>query len=103
MAVILHPSYRTMYGEKLWSKDICDKAIWHIKQFWERYRREAPLTPSYDLQLLQQDPLSTQSSLNSYDRLEAELQGKYVRPGSQDELDNYLTEVSYGLKVEDPI
>jgi hypothetical protein len=92
-----------MYGEKLWLKDTCDKAIWHTKQFWERYRREAPLTSSYDSLLIQKDSSTTQRSLNSFDRLEAELQGKYVRPGSQDELDSYLAEVSYGLKIEDPI
>ncbi len=103
MAIILHPSYRTMYGERLWSKDACDKSIWHTKKFWERYRRETPLCSSYDSQLIQEDSSTIQRSLNSFDRLEAELQGKYVRPGSQDELDNYLAEVSYGLKIENPI
>jgi hAT family C-terminal dimerisation region len=92
-----------MYSKRLWSKDACDKAIWHTKKFWKQYQYEVPLSSLYNSQLIQKDSSTTQRSLDSFDHLEAELQGKYVRPGSQDELDNYLAKVSYSLKIEDPI
>jgi hypothetical protein len=102
-AVILHPSCRTRYCEAIWSKETYDKALWQAKQFWEKYRREAPPIVSYDERLSQRDRLDESKDLDAFDCLEAQLQEQYLRPQSQDELDNYLAEVSYGLKVGDPI
>ena len=103
ITVILHPSCRTRYYEAIWPKETYEKALWHAKQFWEKYRRETPLIPSYDKNPLQQNREDQPKDLDTFDYLEAQIQEQYLRPQSQDEFDNYLAEVSYGLKVKDPI
>jgi hypothetical protein len=91
------------YCEAIWLKEMYEKALWQAKRFWEKYRREAPPISSYNESLSQQNPLDEPKDLDAFDRLEAQIQEQYLRPQSQDEFDNYLAEVSYGLKIEDPI
>ena len=75
-----------------------------MRQLWEKHRREArPLLPyneSLSNQITQKEPLK---ELDTFDLLEARMEEQYLRPQSQDEFDNYLSEVSYGLKIQDPI
>ena len=70
-----------------------------MKTFWEKWRCENQQTLSYETpeDLPFRRPTRRH---NAFDRLEAELQQQYLRPGSQDELDNYLSEVSYGAPIE---
>ena len=91
------------YCEAIWPKEMYKKVLWQAKQFWEKYKCETPFIPSYDKNLLQQNPLDEPKDLDTFNCLEAQIQEQYLWPQSQDEFDNYLAEISYGLKIEDPI
>jgi hypothetical protein len=79
----------------------CLKSNLASQQLWERYQREAPLVlASYEA-----SPLAPprKEPLDEFDRLADEIEGELNYPKSQDEFENYNSEPSYGLKMEDPI
>ncbi len=101
IAVFLHPAYRADYGSRIWPDEAYKRAEWQLKHTWEKYRRENPSPVPYET--LQDHTIPPQP--DSFDFLRAEIQKEFTRPGSQDELENYLSEQSYGqskLKI-DPI
>ena len=78
---------------------------WQTRKLWEKFRFSATIQPSYEV-LTSQKSKSTPKEpveLDPFDKARVELEGKVRRPKSQDEFDNYLTEVHHDLDIKDPL
>ena len=64
------------------------------------WRRQASPIRSYDNIPSRATPKPPES-LDTFNRFRAQIQECYQQPQSQDEFDNYLVEVLYGLEIED--
>jgi len=86
-ALVLHPMRRTAYIKANWKDKWAKVALRKVKELWEVYREQAPtsLSPLHS-RLPQQLP----KELDEFDRIAQNL-GKYTRPASQDENQDYAS------------
>lgn len=97
-ALILNPNRRTKYIQTFWKKDWQKSIFPKVRQLWETYlESERPLAclqeVSYGTSSLEES-----KELDEYDRIVNELNEKVTRPVSQDEYEDYCSEVPYDIK-----
>ena len=82
-----------MYIRANWRKEWQDPAIQKVKSLWEKYRENAPFTittPLYERE--------NRQDLSKFDRAAQDL-GKFRRPASQDEFEDYNSELPYEIST----
>ena len=82
-ALILHPTRRTKYIRYNWKKEWQKPILKKVKELWEVYREKTPspiIISSYERKPSQ--------DLDDFDRIAEDL-GKFARPASQDEYEDY--------------
>ena len=92
-ALILHPARRTKYIQANWKKSWQKAALQKVKNLWEEYREKTPIlttTSSYEKNIPQ--------DLDDFDRIAQDL-GKFARPASQDEYEDYNTEIPHEIST----
>ncbi len=98
-ALIFHLNHRIKYIKTFWKKEWQKIILPRVQRLWETYREsEKPIT---SFQTVSYDKLSQDEykELDEYDRIVNELNKKVTRPASQDEYDDYCSEVPYEIKV----
>ena len=94
MALILHPNRRTKYIEANWKAKWVKPILKKVKELWESYREKAPVySTSYELQ---KESESQNKELDVFDQIAQDL-GKYTRPASQDEFEDYCSKEPYDI------
>jgi hypothetical protein len=76
-----------------WRKSWQKPALQRVKKLWEDYREKAPfhmVIPSYEKNASQ--------DLDDFDRIAQDL-GKFARPASQDEFEDYNAESPYEIRT----
>jgi len=92
-ALILNPKRRTNYIKRCWPERWQNKALSSVKNLWEKYREEHPVSMSYERQPEPEAPLDL------FDSIERDINNKYTRPSSQDEYEDYCSGEPYDPKV----
>jgi hypothetical protein len=95
-AFILHPSRRTQYIAANWPAKSAKSNLKKVEQLWESYREKAlvsSLSTPYDK--VQREP-QEEKELDAFDRIAQDL-GKYIRPGSEDEYQDYINQAPYDI------
>jgi hypothetical protein len=83
-ALILHPNRRTRYIRANWKTKWQKPVLKKVRDLWISYREKvSPLISS-----LYEDKSSQDQDLDAFDRIAQNL-GKYTRPASQDEYEDY--------------
>ena len=91
-ALILHPNRRTKYIKANWKKQWVKPTLKKVKDLQETYQERAPtplVSQSYDKAPEEQE-------LDVFDQIAQKL-GKYARPASQDEYEDYIYEELYDI------
>lgn len=91
-ALILHPARRIKYIQANWRKSWKKPALLKVKKLWEEYQQIAP-----NYTVVQSDERNTQD-VNDFDRIAQDL-GKFARPASQDEYEDYDSESPYETRT----
>lgn len=91
-ALILHPARRIKYIQANWRKSWQKPALLKVKKLWEEYRQNAP-----NYMVVQSYERNTQD-LDDFDRIAQDL-GKFARPASQDEYEDYNSESPYEIRT----
>ncbi|MCJ1360767.1 MAG: hypothetical protein MMC33_010776, partial [Icmadophila ericetorum] len=92
-ALILHPARRTKYVQANWKKKWQRVACQKVEKLWEEYREKNSLptiTPAYEK--------TASQNLDDVDRIAQDL-GKFARPVSQNEYEDYNTESPYEIRT----
>jgi len=93
VALILHPNRRTKYITANWKKTWQEPAFKRVKDLWVIYRDKYEYLDSYDQSSI--DHEETQD-LDEFDLVARDL-GRYTRPQSQDEYDDYVAGDPYDI------
>jgi hypothetical protein len=95
-ALILHPGRRTEYIRTNWPVRWAKPNLKKVEKLWEDYREKAlvsSLSTSYNE--VQREP-EEEKELNAFNRIAQDL-GKYMRPSSQDEYQDYTNQAPYDI------
>ena len=95
-ALVLHPMRHMAYIKANWKDKWAKVALRKVKELWEVYQEQAltslaSLSPSYSRP--SQQPLK---ELDAFDQIAQNL-GKYTRPTSQDEYQDYISGELYDI------
>ena len=93
-ALILHPNRRTEYIKANWPKEWVKPILQNVTNLWESYRDQAlvpTMSVSYD-----HSEKKKEKELDVFDQIAQDL-GKYTRPASQDEFQDYISKEPYDI------
>ena len=91
-ALILHPNRRTKYIQANWKPKWVRPILKKVKELWEKYREQS--LASYEPVI--QSPIEPEQEPDIFDQIAKDL-GKYTRPASQDEYDDYCNGEPYDI------
>jgi hypothetical protein len=94
-ALILHPNRRTKYIEANWAKQWVKPTLNKVKKLWEKYR-EAASTPATMISSVYDKASQDPKELDTFDQI-AQTLGRYARPASQDEYQDYCSGEPYNI------
>ena len=87
---------RTNYIKRCWPDKWQKITLLRVKKFWEKYRDEH----SASIILYEREAESReQRELDLFDHIKEDMKGKYTRPASQDEYEDYCSRDPYDPKV----
>ena len=95
-ALILHPSHHTEYIKTNWPAKWIKPNLKRVEKLWEDYQVKALvplLATSYDEVRCKPDE---EKELGTFDQIAQDL-GKYMRPSSQDEYQDYINQAPFNI------